>query len=287
MIYYFLPFIIIVGLFTSYHDIKYHKIKNKWIIYSIIVSIILNIIFFIKDFNTIYYSQFITNLILTIIICIILWLYKFWPAGDAKLIIAYTFLIPTTIYTLNNLKYFYSFSLLVNIFVPYFVFFTFYFLLFQKKQLIPICKKINYKQLIRSILLIFFILWPINYLSNFIPLLNNFFLKIFLILVFYSIINSIINKLFKQSIIFYIFLALIRILFEFNTLLNLNFLKVFLVYYLFFFFIRFFIMEIANHEKKQTLPFAPFAFIGTILTIISKGMFINLILFLLKLTGWS
>jgi len=48
-------------------------------------------------------------------------------------------------------------------------------------------------------------------------------------------------------------------------------------------FIRFFLIEVALSEKNKYVAFAPFAFVGVLLTIISGGMFINLIFILM---GW-
>lgn len=287
MIYYFLPFIILIGLFTSYQDIKTNKIKNILIVYSIITSIILNTTIFIKDFNTQYnnqyYSQFLINLIITVIICIVLWLFKFWPAGDAKLIIAYTSLIPITIYSLDNIKYLPSFSLFVNIFVPYTLFFVFYSFFFKKTNHIFILKSLNYKQLLITIFSIFVIMWPIDYLSYQIPFLNSFVTKIILIISLFSLLNLVSTKLFKDSIIPYFLLALLRLIIQFNKISNFNFIKIFMIYCILFLFLKYFIMDVTQHETRKTLPFAPFAFFGVVLTIISKGMFINLIIYLLNL----
>ena len=282
MIYYFLPFIILIGLITSYQDIKFHKIKNVWIIYAIFVSVVINLVFLIKDFNLDYYFQFLINLILVIILCIILWLYGFWPAGDAKLIIAYSFLLPITVYSLNWVDYFSSIFLLINIFVPYTLFYLVYFVFFETKKIKLVFEKINYKTLLNSIFAIFFIMWPVNYISSKFLFLNNLFVKIILIIIFFYLIDAFIKKIFHNSIFVYFCFFIIRILFQFNSI-NLIFIKNFIIYFVLFLFIRFFIIEIADLTSDKYLPFAPFAFLGVILTIISGGMFINLIFILLNL----
>tara|TARA_Y100000031_G_scaffold86393_1_gene95044 strand:+ start:1218 stop:2111 length:894 start_codon:yes stop_codon:yes gene_type:complete len=297
MIYHFLPFIILIGLITSYQDIRFHKIKNIWVIYAIFVSIILNFVFLIKDFNINYYSQFLTNLILIIIVCIILWIYGFWPAGDAKLIIAYSFLLPITVYSLNWVDYFSSIFLLINIFVPYTLFYFVYFIFCETSKIKLVFNKINYKNLLNSIFAIFFIMWPISYVSSKFLFLNNLFVKIILIIICFYLLDSFIKKIFNNSIFIYFVLFVLRIIFQFEHL-NLIIVKNFLIYFVLFLFIRLFIIEIANlmsEEKvnkngeivlvKKYLPFAPFAFLGVILTILSGGMFINILIFLLNLVG--
>lgn len=299
MIYYFLPFIILLGLITSYQDIRFHKIKNIWVVYSIIVSIILNLVIFLKDVNTGYYSKFLINLILTIIVCIILWLYGFWPAGDAKLIIAYTFLLPITIYSLSMINYFSSVFLFINIFVPYTLFVLIYFVFFQTRKIKIIFKRINYKNLITSIFSIFIVMWPIDFVLSKLVFLNNFFVRIVLIILLYYILEYLIRKLFRSSATVYVILVLLRFWFQFDKIFTTSFLKIFLIYYIIFIFAKFFIIEIANIsstevvkekgklvKKKKYLPFAPFAFLGIILTVLSGGTFINLFLFLFKYLGW-
>jgi len=179
MIYYFLPIILIIGIFTSYQDIKYNKIKNKWIVYSIVVSIVLNMLLFFKDFNLDYYKTFLINLILTIIICIVLWLLGYWPAGDAKLIIAYTFLLPLTVYSINHFYSFPNIFLFINIFVPYALFIFMHSVMFKNKE---IFKRLNYKEIIKSILLVFIVMGIVDYILITFSFFNNFLSRIILIL---------------------------------------------------------------------------------------------------------
>ena len=46
LITYFLPFIIALGLITSYDDIKKGKIYNKYIVASLIIGLLINIILY-------------------------------------------------------------------------------------------------------------------------------------------------------------------------------------------------------------------------------------------------
>ena len=55
LIYWFLPMILLLGIVTSYEDIKFGKIRNKWIILALAYSIAANIaLFSLKYYDTDY-----------------------------------------------------------------------------------------------------------------------------------------------------------------------------------------------------------------------------------------
>ena len=70
LINYFLPAIIALGVITSYEDLKYGKIKNKYVISSLIYSLIVNIIVIIYIafmggwINYLYLVEWFTGIIL-------------------------------------------------------------------------------------------------------------------------------------------------------------------------------------------------------------------------------
>ncbi|MDI6605604.1 MAG: hypothetical protein QME65_00430, partial [Candidatus Omnitrophota bacterium] len=67
-----------------------------------------------------------------------------WAAGDAKLFIVYTLLIPLDYYSKSYLPYFPSFTLLLNIFIPLFLFILI--IAFLKLINMAICRLINYRK---------------------------------------------------------------------------------------------------------------------------------------------
>lgn len=107
----------LIGCIASYTDIKYGVIKNTLIGITFLAGIIINfmeIVFFSYE----YISLTVTNLLFSFLICFFLWFLKLLPGGDAKLIMAFSFLIPPSIYEYVYLKNFPSISLLMNIFIP-------------------------------------------------------------------------------------------------------------------------------------------------------------------------
>jgi len=122
MIEYFLPAIILLGVITSYDDIKFGKIRNKWIIAALVFSLAMNLFLFLKTGELYWAIILAINLFISLIVSFALWNFGFWSAGDAKLFIAYSALIPATVYSRSDFDLFPSFYLFVNTIVPYFGF---------------------------------------------------------------------------------------------------------------------------------------------------------------------
>jgi len=354
----FLPAIILLGLITSYQDIKFGKIKNRWIILSIIYSLIsYTIIMMIYKLsnnllNYSYFTDVILNLLISCLVGFLLWNFKFWNAADGKLFIAYSALLPLSLYSNFYVKNFPSFVILVNTFVPFLIFALFIFIIKAKEQVNNLhkeLKKTKKNELLILPLNIFWIMW-IPKLLTFLKI-NLDFLTSLVVIMGLSIS---VQQLFKKKIILVsLFLCILRIMFD--KTINLASLEQFLIYFLLitviFFVFKFssamftksvkiselkpgiiLLGEIYKKGKKyiilesrelmlgkkkdlfsinseaeglteqdinrikklqkqgklsfsslkvhQTLPFAPFIFLGVLLTLIAKG---NFILFLISI----
>ncbi len=114
--------LIFFGVWTSYTDIKKGTIKNYSILLLVLVAILLNI-FFTRSFIS-YPLASMINLAVAIIAGVVIWLAGLWSAADAKLFIAFTLLLPVTVYK-YSISYFPGISILVNSFVPLFLVFFF------------------------------------------------------------------------------------------------------------------------------------------------------------------
>jgi len=122
MIEYFLPAIIALGIITSYEDIKLGKIRNRWIIAALVFSVAMNIILFLKTGELYWAAILAINFLISVLLSFALWSFGFWSAGDAKLFIAYSALIPAAAYSRSDFDFFPSFYLFLNTIVPYFIF---------------------------------------------------------------------------------------------------------------------------------------------------------------------
>ncbi len=145
----FLPFVFFIGLITSYEDIKFGKVKNKWILLGLIWGLAVIIFFLIWYFiaspvtrfyyfniidlpdnspapvftvSLIYLYRVVLNAFIALIIGFLMWRFNAWAAGDAKLFIIYSLLLPLKYYWKSCLPYFPSFALLINIFIPIFLY---------------------------------------------------------------------------------------------------------------------------------------------------------------------
>ena len=123
----FLPAILFIGAITSYEDFTISKIRNKWVILGLLYPVFcysfLYLLVFVKliDYGGVNHAYIISKLINTaigIVVAYGIWKFGAWSAGDAKLFIAYTVLIPLDFYSKGYIKFFPSLILLFNIYIP-------------------------------------------------------------------------------------------------------------------------------------------------------------------------
>lgn len=114
----------IIGLISSYTDIKYGKIFNKltglsflYIFFLYIFLFFYNYLFIKEEENIYYILRLIANGLVAFLAGYLLWHFRLWSAGDAKLFTIYSLLIPLNFYSKNYISYFPSFNLLINLFI--------------------------------------------------------------------------------------------------------------------------------------------------------------------------
>lgn len=185
--------ILIFGIWTSYTDIKKGVIKNYSILLLILAAILLNIFYTNVFINQPLASTI--NIIFAVVGGVLFWLGGMWSAADAKLFIAFSFLLPILF-----------FPILVNSFVPLFVFFFFHTMfktsLREKKQIFTELLK---PKSIFSIFLAVLALMSISYvISHVFKLSLNYFLAT---IIFFAIFWLVEQK-FKLRLS-YFFLAVI------------------------------------------------------------------------------
>ncbi|MBR9691276.1 hypothetical protein GOV06_00660, partial [Candidatus Woesearchaeota archaeon] len=185
ILWFFLPGILILGIITSYEDIKYGKIRNKWIIASLIYAFIvyaglISLYLLQEGISSHYLIEIGTNLLFAIFVGFGFWYLRIWTAGDGKLFIAYSALIPLSVYSLGYQEWIPSFTLLVNIFVPALLIMLIW-VLFKakikdiKKTLVSFLKEfLQPKQLLNSVIYLFAIYWVIQLLLSFIGIGNSY-----------------------------------------------------------------------------------------------------------------
>lgn len=127
---YHLLIILACGIWTSKSDITFGKIKNKDLICFLVLGFTSYIILFIlagegellNSTMRVYIKNFSVNFFISAVISYLIWHFGLWTAGDAKLYITFSFLIPLNFYSSGYLEYFPGLILLINVFLSAFVF---------------------------------------------------------------------------------------------------------------------------------------------------------------------
>jgi len=127
--------IFIIGLITSFEDFRYGKIKNKWIKIGFLwgltiftLYIFWNLFFLLLQhfkmtpssvflLRVSYLGEVFLNTGIALIVGFLMWRWNTWSAGDVKLFVLFSFLLPLKFYSNTYLSYFPSFAFLINIFV--------------------------------------------------------------------------------------------------------------------------------------------------------------------------
>jgi Archaeal Peptidase A24 C-terminal Domain len=202
--------ILVFGIWTSYTDIKKGVIKNYSILLLVLAAIILNI-FFTKTFITNPVSSAV-NIILAVVGGILLWLAGMWSAADAKLYIAFSFLLPIMF-----------FPILVNSFVPLFIFFFFYVIAKTSiKEKREIAVELAKPKPVLSILIAVLALMSVSYIiSHEFNISLNYFLTV---IIFFAIFWLVEQKFKLKLNYFFLALIILSVLFFHNLILTTRFL---------------------------------------------------------------
>ena len=68
-----------------------------------------------------YFNELILSVFFALFAGFIMWYVGLWTAGDAKLFVAYTAIVPLSVYNYGYIKYFPSMTILINTFVHVFI----------------------------------------------------------------------------------------------------------------------------------------------------------------------
>jgi len=242
----FWPAILILGIITSYTDIRYGKIKNKTILFSIIYSLLAYflLIFILKEQTTSQYLlQTTINIISALLIGYLMWDVGLWTAGDGKLFFAFATLIPLFQYNkASYIPFFPSMNILINTFIPIFLFFFIQLMfktsLAQKKKSIK--KALNPKKLWFLFLLLFSLSWVIESLFKTFNITLNYF---FTIILFFIIIMPLLKLLPKHLYTAIGAICILRIIFD-KDLFTIQTLSSIITLLLIFIFARYFLLDL-------------------------------------------
>ncbi len=231
--------IIIVGLISTYTDTKNQTISNRMVLAGIISGLIINLSYTIFEFKI----NYLINIFFALFIGFFLWQIKFWNAGDGKLFLTFITLMPINL-VFQNKFYLYSYNLITYTFIPVFCLFLIT-LFFQTKlkEFIHAFKEAFQLKTIASIMIAFFSFqWVIQLVNKYV----NFHLNLFISALILFIIFEGIDRIIKIKLIhlFYI-TSTIRLIIEFNTVSQLNYLIYFFSQLLLFLIVVYFFIYLA------------------------------------------
>lgn len=239
MLIWFLPAILILGLITSYTDIKNGKIENKHLILALFYSLIAYTIF---STTQIRHAEFLATCFFSLVTGIIIWYAGLWTAADAKLFFVYSVMIPLSVYKYGYIHYFSFVNILINTFVPVFLF-LFISLIFKtgmKQKLFYLKNSFSLKKLLNLAIFLFALTWLIDLIFSFLNLAQTYFFSLFITFLFLIIFE----KLFSINIFnILIIISIIRLIFDRNVY-SLHFIYQFLIILAIFVFVRFFALTL-------------------------------------------
>ena len=212
--------VILLGIVTTATDLRHGKIYNKTIIAAIIAGLVFNLLQlqFASPF------EFATNALFAFLAGFLFFAARLWSAADAKLFLAYALLVPSGIYVFGYIPLFPSLNILINAFVPVFIFLL-------VKLLVQSTKKEKLESLkncfsLRNIAYlsagVFGLGWVSESILSISGIPGNFFLSLFIIFALIELANWLVPK--KMLIYLIALLCLGRIVLEFGEIASISFL---------------------------------------------------------------
>lgn len=279
---YFIILLIITGALSSYTDVREKKIRNNHLLAVVLFAGAGYIIFANSgNFN---FTTFIVNFLIAFLITLTLYRFNLWQAGDSKLFLTYSLLLPAVSGTAE--KVFPCISLFVNTFLSAFLYilpFYIYNAIRQRKILI---KKLLTKETAiyfgRILCISFGISWITGPFLKLIPGKNTFFLNMILVYAGYMLIRKAIARVRFGYIFFSVIfagLAIKVILFPESFLFEnvIASLMQSISYAVIIYLLNG--VQLFGQHKQNEMPLAPFMFMGAFLT---KAGFLSAVLKLLK-----
>lgn len=254
IIYWFLPAIILLGIVTSYEDLKNNRIRNKWIVWALVYAIalyhFLYLFFRIYPLDITHFYSLLLNGILALFVGVLLWFLNVWTSGDAKLFFVYVLLVPP-FFTLGSVHLYFH-EMLINTFIPialYLVFSAVEKTSLQEK-LLSMKRVFSFKSLLTMVLLVFTLTWPVAYMLS-LTGSPGFVIPIVLVIaLFFQQKKSLSSGKIMNVLIF---LSVLRLLFD-NTLLTFQGWTQFFWLIIFFLLIRLFVLALPHGAFSKKIP---------------------------------
>lgn len=198
-----------------------------------------------QDLNWLFLIETFTNSLIALIIGFGLWMINFWSAGDGKLFFIYSFIIPISVYSVAPVRFFQSFYLIFNSFIPFLILAI---ILTVREKITDIRygeirEELSPNNLVSNIFYTFAITWISKIIINILHIKSS----LMSIIITSSLIVYILRKYIYENIpekvnniqvrsismtIVGIILVLSRVYLEFDKLKTVEFWWTFLIYYI-------------------------------------------------------
>ncbi len=248
--------IVVFGIIISYEDIKKKRIMNKYLLYAIIYSIVVNTIYVFLEGGLPYLKALLVNSSFSLFVGFLLWYVHLWTAGDGKLFFTYSLLVPLTTYFNPNTTFFPSYILLINTFVPLFIVFLISILIQSKKEeKIKAFKFMTNPYTVAQISLVLFgFVWLLSFPLSVLNIQSNYFVNILLLFFTMQVIAKVSEKYFHMRITHVsLLLAVVRMFFEFSTVITISFAKQFVSILISYLFLRHFILRLGFYGNSKSV----------------------------------
>lgn len=281
----FYPLIVILGICSSYTDIKFHKIKNFHLLAATIFGLIIHAGF--STSHNIYPDlDFYLNLFIGSCIGFLLYYTNIWGAGDAKLFIVYCLLMPIDKH--RAILPFSSILIFMNIFLLSALAIFILSLGNVLKNGRLLLKKIfsleTAKKLVNSFMIIFGLGWIIPFLAQpLYPYTTPFLITLLLFfsyLLFYNSVYKLKNRAFMYGILAMgLLLRFLLKTLDYSLPHLLAYFKKITSYTFIFYILNvLFNFNKAKEKDNKIIPFAPFMFLGTLASSVNFIYWLMLVL---------
>jgi Flp pilus assembly protein protease CpaA len=238
MLYWFLPFVLLLGIYVCYHDIRKGIIRNRFIFILLLMGVAYQLL---SGALLTSITPIVSTLLYGFLLSFLFWWLGLWPGGDAKLFAVLLLLFPTELYSSSLVL-----PYLANVFIPLFVFMVCYSLVRSRASTIrnATIHSLNpYKLSFIFIILIGF-MWFFTGLIKLAGIQADYFITILMLFAVYEFFSVTIST--KTETLF-IGLVIIRAVLDFQNLFTMASLYYFLLVAGVFIFFRFFLLYIAYY----------------------------------------
>ena len=227
--------VLVFGILSSRSDMAHGLVRNRLVLAFSCLGLLLNLVHGIGEQG--YFLVYFSNAAVTFILGFSLWHAGFWSAADAKMLSAYSLLLPLEVYQLGFSAFFPSQLILFNTFVP--VFLVMFLRVFTNVSLADIrhvLSRVTVPRLFRDLALVFFgASWVFSLVFSVLGIPSGYFLSLFLVFILFGFFERFASI--KATALFGA-MCVLRLVFDFQSVFSFAFLLSFLwPLFLFWFFV--------------------------------------------------